>query len=144
VLPPHQATFEAKGGKIEVIPPIEPMTLRADFTGAYIMLDRVLHNAVSASPSHGTIRLWTEAADTSLILYVQDEGAGVALTDVSLIFNRYFHGATSPGLGLGLYVAREVAQKMSGSIQHLTPSNGQGACFRLVWLKATPAPVSIA
>ena len=65
------------------------------------------------------------------VIEVRDRGPGIAEEDVSRIFER-FERAASPrhygGLGLGLYVARQIAEAHGGAIAARNVAGG-GACF---------------
>jgi signal transduction histidine kinase len=64
-------------------------------------------------------------------LTVQDQGIGIAKEDQSRIFER-FERAVSPneasGLGLGLYIVKEILEAHGGSIR-VESELGKGATF---------------
>jgi two-component system sensor histidine kinase PilS (NtrC family) len=61
---------------------------------------------------------------------VSDDGPGVPEALRSQIFEPFFT-THSKGTGLGLYIARELAEA-NGAVLELAPSGGGGACFRLI------------
>ena len=75
---------------------------------------------------------------------VEDNGPGIALTDRTLIFDKFSRGeiggAAQPGAGLGLAIAREIIARMNGNLE-LMPSRGRGACFRVSLPLLARAPV---
>lgn len=78
------------------------------------------------------ISLWTDAGE--VIITVRDHGAGIASADQARIFEPFERGAdnaVSSGLGLGLYISRQLAQAHRGTLD-VTSRPGEGATFRLV------------
>jgi PAS domain S-box-containing protein len=76
------------------------------------------------------------AADTkSAVLTVADQGIGIAPQDLSRIFHQFErvlgHRSTFGGLGMGLYIARQIAQAHGGRIE-VDSREGQGSKFRVV------------
>lgn len=60
-----------------------------------------------------------------------DEGRGIPLEDQARIFERFERGAgpsTVPGLGLGLYIARQIVEAHGGRIL-VRSSVGSGSTF---------------
>ena len=65
------------------------------------------------------------------LLDILDDGPGIPATAVSEIFNPFFT-TTSHGTGLGLYIARELAETNGIALSYL-PVEPHGSCFRLVF-----------
>ena len=64
---------------------------------------------------------------------VTDEGVGIPAGELALIFQRFHRAATakgSPGVGLGLSGAREVARRMGGDLT-AESEEGRGSTFTL-------------
>jgi two-component system sensor histidine kinase PilS (NtrC family) len=72
----------------------------------------------------------TEIAGT-VQLAVCDVGAGIAPAVVNEIFNPFYTTKTN-GTGLGLYIARELAETNGISLTY-TPHEPRGSCFLLVF-----------
>ena len=71
-----------------------------------------------------------ETAQRLAILAVTDQGPGVPPDLLPNLFERFVKTRSSPGLGLGLYLARRIARAHGGELTvHSQP--GLGACFRL-------------
>jgi len=73
------------------------------------------------------------AADDTASVSVRDRGVGVASADVPRLFEAFERGASARhigGLGLGLYIAREVARAHGGDIA-VESAPGAGALFVL-------------
>ena len=89
--------------------------------GLRLILSNLIENAVKYSPD-GTaieVHLSTPPA-TRLQVVVEDHGPGIPEGDQSRIFQRFVRGAASPdkpsGSGLGLYIAKTLAQVMGGDL----------------------------
>ncbi len=87
----------------------------------------------------------TEQVGDVFVLTVSDAGPGIPSADVARIFEPFFRvddrvEAGVSGTGLGLSIARELAQRMGGSLK-LVPCE-KGACFelRLALTKPPPTP----
>jgi two-component system sensor histidine kinase PilS (NtrC family) len=106
-------------------------------------IDQVLWNLARNAWRHcrkeaGSIRI-TLGGGTSgdlLALEVIDDGPGVAISSLPHLFEPFFT-TDSQGTGLGLYIARELAEVNGARLEYVV--RDQGACFR-VTLRATPAP----
>jgi len=97
------------------------------------LLFNLIDNAVKHASSGKTIELEARLEEGRLVLDVMDRGPGVPPGEEEAIFEKFARGtnATAPGSGLGLAVARGLAEAHGGS---LTASQrpGGGALFRLI------------
>ncbi len=97
-------------------------------------LDNLLANALKFTPRGGKVhvRVWKEHDQT--VFEIADSGPGVAPAERENIFDRYKQGArgrAAGGAGLGLAIARGIAEAHHGTISVSTGSLG-GASFRVV------------
>jgi two-component system OmpR family sensor kinase len=86
------------------------------------LLRNLLDNAIQHSPEGATVRVEVDAREAELLVAVVDEGPGVAAEDAEKIFEPFFRRPRtaperSPGAGLGLAIAGEIAQAHGGSIR---------------------------
>lgn len=94
----------------------------------------LLDNAVTYSPSHGTIRISAglNAKKSSLRLVVEDDGCGIPDDVKKHVFERFYRADNSrtdkQHYGLGLSVAKELILLHGGTIS-VTDSHTGGACF---------------
>ena len=91
----------------------------------------------------GRIAVRVENANGSVGVSVADSGPGILPADAERIFEKFFRAdpqlTHAPGgTGLGLYISRELAQRMGGSLG-VTSSPGAGATFVLELPRAEPA-----
>jgi PAS domain S-box-containing protein len=111
-----------------------PATLRGDLQGLRLALKVLIDNALAFSPSGSPVELTGRPVANGIELIVHDHGPGVPADDAPRIFDKSYRGsnATSPGSGLGLYMARSVLEVHGGTLDLLQES-GCGATFQ-VWL----------
>ncbi|HET7129196.1 MAG TPA: ATP-binding protein [Gaiellaceae bacterium] len=99
------------------------------------VLINVLDNAVKYSPSGGTVTLETARNGRRVSIVVSDEGAGISEADSVRIFEKFYRGDPTHrlvpgGTGLGLYISRELVERMRGRLE-LAPAHGAGSTFRI-------------
>jgi signal transduction histidine kinase len=84
------------------------------------VLQNLIDNAVKYSPSGGEVRVRAEPIDGRIRVEVADNGPGIPLEDQQLIFEKFGRstasGGTKPGTGLGLFIARSIAEAHGGSL----------------------------
>ena len=106
------------------------------------MLRNLIENAMRHSPDGSTITVSTRSHDQSVEVDVIDEGAGVPEKDRDRIFEPFYRGnyeraGATPGAGLGLAIAREIARAHGGELALVATQRGSnGARFRVT----LPAP----
>lgn len=101
------------------------------------LLALLLSNAIAFSPTGGeiTIRVWRDAVNAQLT--ITDHGIGIPPEDIPHLFQRFYRGRNVdarrwPGLGLGLYVARQIVEQHGGRIWATSPGPGLGSTFHVV------------
>jgi signal transduction histidine kinase len=109
-------------------------TIAADPARLELVLVNLLENARKYSPAGTPIHVWVEQAGEGVAISVRDEGIGIPHAEQERIFER-FHRASNvdggiAGLGLGLYLAREIARAHGGRID-VSSSAGVGSTFTL-------------
>jgi signal transduction histidine kinase len=98
------------------------------------MLVNLLDNAVRYSRPGGTVRLEAAVHDAQVAIDVADEGPGVPPADRARIFDRFVKldpSRVHRGAGLGLPIARWIAEAHGGSLE-LAESSTSGSRFRTV------------
>ena len=94
------------------------------------LLVNVLDNAGRHAPTGTSVRVVGGTLETGWWLEVTDAGRGVAAEDRERVFDR-FGTDDAGGTGLGLAVARWVAQLHGGTLRFLDPASGRGGRLRL-------------
>ncbi|MCC7367402.1 MAG: GAF domain-containing protein [Chloroflexi bacterium] len=103
----------------------DPLRLEQVFTN-------LLDNAVKYSPPSTQIEVSVTCVASTVTLVVRDHGAGVPPEDRERIFDRYFQAHGDPsmvdgqasGMGLGLYISREIVERHGGTIRAELPEDG--------------------
>ena len=96
-------------------------------------LGNLLDNAVKYTPPGGCIQVSATQYELFCRIDVHDNGIGMAEEEQAQIFGRFYRGRQvreQEGLGIGLYLAREIAQKQGGYLK-LSSRPGQGSTFSL-------------
>jgi signal transduction histidine kinase len=97
-------------------------------------LENLLANALRHAPEGTCVRLDLRRdrrpTGAWVLLSMSDEGPGVAPELLPHLFERFTAGAGSQGLGLGLYLARRIAEAHGGTLT-VQSSPGAGACFTI-------------
>jgi signal transduction histidine kinase len=100
-------------------------------------LINVLDNAVKYSPEGKKIEVYTETYDMYQAIHVIDEGQGISENDMAKIFGRFYRGSEvqqEEGVGIGLYLTREILSKEDGYIK-VIPNNKRKGGELVVYLK---------
>ena len=98
----------------------------------------VVANALEHSPPEGTVRIAVRANGSGVSLTVTDEGRGVPPELRSRLFDRFAAGDArrGAGTGLGLYLARKVAEANGGTLTY-RPSEPRGSTFTFTLPRAS-------
>ncbi|TME34566.1 MAG: GAF domain-containing protein, partial [Chloroflexi bacterium] len=99
------------------------------------LLMNLVGNAVKYSPTGGPIRVVLAAHDRSAEIAIRDEGIGIPADDIGKLGHPFVRGAgraaTFAGMGVGLYVARIVAEAHAGSLGLESDGDGKGTTVRV-------------
>ena len=94
-------------------------------------ISNVLDNAIKYSPSNSIIEIWITKYGLYWCIHIKDSGCGIDEKEQGLIFQRFYRSESScdkQGLGIGLYLTREIVYKHAGYIE-VYSKPGQGAEF---------------
>jgi signal transduction histidine kinase len=103
-------------------------------------LDQVLVNLLGNAARHARgarieVSLWTTPEETCL--RIQDDGPGIPEAVRSRLFEPFARApGAAPGLGLGLYISREIVEAHGGRIT-MTTARGEGTAFTVHLPRAT-------
>jgi PAS domain S-box-containing protein len=104
-----------------------PVRVNADAVRLEQVLTNLLDNAIKFSPEGGPIDVEVCSSPNGARLVVRDRGLGVPEQHRSHLFERFYqaHGTDHrSGMGLGLFICREVVEMHGGSINAEFPSDG--------------------
>ena len=96
-------------------------------------LCNVVDNAVKYTPAGGRVTISAQLLDSFCRVDVADTGPGIPEEEQGAVFDRFYRGAgarAADGLGLGLYLAREILSKQGGYVK-VTSRVGEGSVFSL-------------
>lgn len=124
----------AKNIKIEIPKSKDEVSRMASFDRKWTLeaLLNVLDNAVKYSPEGGTITVSISDTELYLAIRVIDEGKGVSEEDAAKIFGRFYRSSEVQqveGVGIGLYLAREILSKEDGYIKVIPNDKREGGEF---------------
>jgi PAS domain S-box-containing protein len=113
-----------------VAPPTSPV--RTDRDKLRQVLTNLVANAMKYSFGRGRVEVRIEPQETRLRIAVQDEGVGISQSEQQRIFEKFYRlpamiNAAS-GTGLGLYICRELVERMGGTIW-VESTEGVGSTF---------------
>ena len=94
--------------------------IRGDRARLRQVLSNLIENAVKYSPEGGEVRVSAVAANGAVQIAVRDAGPGIPRDQQGRIFEKFGRvdvpGASKPGTGLGLFIARSIAEAHGGSL----------------------------
>jgi len=98
------------------------------------VIQNLVDNAVKYSSAGGRVHVSANTDDGHVLIDVVDEGLGIPLEDRELIFEKFGRsggGTAKPGTGLGLFIARSIAEAHGGTLDVDDSAPEQGSVFRL-------------
>jgi signal transduction histidine kinase len=100
------------------------------------VLGNLLDNACKYSPDGEPVRLSGTREGAEAVLAVEDAGPGIPEAERQRIFDRFTQlerqsQRRAGGVGLGLYIARQLARSQDGDLLVVDPAGGRGARFEL-------------
>ncbi|HKU57012.1 MAG TPA: ATP-binding protein [Gaiellaceae bacterium] len=109
-------------------------TIRGDRARLRQVLGNLIENAVKYSPEGAEVRVSAAAANGAVKIAVRDAGPGIPRDQQARIFEKFGRvdvaGASKPGTGLGLFIARSIAEAHGGSLE-VTSGAEPGSTFTL-------------
>jgi signal transduction histidine kinase len=109
-------------------------TIRGDHARLRQVLGNLIENAVKYSPEGGEVRLAGAAGNGAVRISVRDSGPGIPRDQQARIFEKFgradVEGGSKPGSGLGLFIARSIAEAHGGSLD-VSSGSDQGSTFTL-------------
>jgi two-component system sensor histidine kinase GlrK len=130
------ATAQLGRDEVQVLAEVrDPLpSVRGDSERLRQVLMNLIDNAIKYSPTGGEVEVRAYAEDGLVCVDVRDRGPGIAKDDQRLIFEKFGRvtggGATKPGTGLGLFIARSIAEAHGGALD-VVSSPDQGSTFTL-------------
>ena len=136
----REVDTSARAGSVElsVDGPPQSLEIHADPEQIGVVLDNLLGNAVRHTAPGGRVVARVRQADGGARFEVEDTGEGIPAQCQERIFERFFQvpGSRRGGLGLGLYISREVVRAHGGEMG-LTSEPAKGSTF---WFTLPASP----
>jgi PAS domain S-box-containing protein len=127
---------DAKGVRVETL--IEPVTVPISGDGSRLqqIIWNLLSNAIKFTPRGGKVQLRLARVNSHVEVVVSDTGRGIAPDFLPYVFERFRQADASfsrehGGLGLGLAIAKQLAELHGGTITASSGGVGTGATFAL-------------
>lgn len=114
--------------------------VRADPDRAREVLMNLVSNAVKFTPEGGQVTVSLREQDSWVITDVKDNGMGISREDQNRLFELFSKGnltltSQEKGTGLGLYIARKLAEAQEGKLWLERSEPGKGSVFSLALVK---------
>lgn len=121
--------------RIGALPP--GLATRADAARLGQIIDNFLANAIRHSPAGGTVTVSARREDREVAIQVTDEGPGLTEEQLGRVFERFYRvdparSRALGGSGIGLAIARALAQALGGRVEAASAGPGRGATFTVV------------
>ena len=91
----------------------------------------ILENALKYSPEGSEVQIEIAPNEAFTCISIQDEGIGIREEEQGLVFERFYRSRDvkkEPGMGIGLYLAREIISRQGGYIEARS-EYAKGTCF---------------
>jgi CheY-like chemotaxis protein len=127
--------------KLEVLLPPRPIEVQGDAVRLGQVFTNLLNNAAKYSEDGGRIEMAASESDGGVVVTVRDSGVGIAAEHLPRVFEMFAQIDSSAarrhgGLGIGLALARRLAEMHGGRVQVASDGLGRGSTFT-VWLPLT-------
>ena len=94
-------------------------------------LGNIVDNAIKYTACGGNVQVKAEQNSFFVKIDIIDDGIGIEKEEIPKIFGRFYRSlsvADQPGVGIGLFLAREIIQAQKGYIK-VTSKRGKGSTF---------------
>jgi signal transduction histidine kinase len=129
----HATAAEARGMRIVLVLPREPVIVRADPEGISLIFRHLIDNAVKYADAGTSVTVEGRVKNGSFEGTVRDCGPGISPECLSRVFDEFFRCAGAvrksiPGSGLGLALVKALSLRYGGTVTARS-SPGEGAVF---------------
>jgi len=116
----HRVTFDV---------PLCPVAVQAHPTRIVQIVTNLVSNSANYTKPGGLISITIETAANVVTLRIRDNGIGLSRDSVSKIFEPYWKGPASDGLGIGLALVKSLVELHGGNIAVYSEGLGKGTEF---------------
>jgi signal transduction histidine kinase len=138
-----QPAADAKSVMLNILVPAG-VTAIADGRSLQQILWNLLHNAIKFTAAGGRVDARVEEREGRVRIVIEDSGRGILREFLPYVFERFRQQDSSttresPGLGLGLAIAKHLVELHGGAISASSDGEGTGATFTVDLMAATGA-----
>jgi signal transduction histidine kinase len=125
-----RSAAESAGLDLVVSAPDPPVEVQADPERAELVMSNLLANAVRHTSRGGKVEVQARVLGDAVRFEVRDTGEGIPREHLDRVFEKFFRvpGARSGGVGLGLYISREIVHAHGGEMG-VESELGRGSTF---------------
>ncbi|HVT35483.1 MAG TPA: ATP-binding protein [Nevskiaceae bacterium] len=129
-----RSQLDARQQKLELNLPTAAVMVNGDLTRLTQVLQNLLNNAVKFTPVGGRIAISMHVDRETAVVQVRDSGCGMSEQTLNNVFDLFVQGPSGQapheaGLGIGLTIARSIAQMHGGAVRAHSPGPGKGSTF---------------
>jgi CheY-like chemotaxis protein len=135
--------IDAKGHTLEIEWPADPVNVEADPVRFTQIVTNLLTNSAKYTDPGGRIVVGSRRDGDAMVVYVRDNGIGLAPNSIISVFDMFSQvapgkGNTEGGLGIGLALVKGLVELHGGRVEARSAGLGHGSEF-LVYLPHAPA-----
>jgi signal transduction histidine kinase len=140
--------IELLRAEVAVDLPPDPVPVEADEDHLGRVIDDLINNALTYTIRTPRLVIGLTTRSRRAIVRVEDNGVGIRASERERVFDRLYRvvdpQVVVPGIGLGLYICRQLAQSYGGSLVVASSTPGKGSVFVLALpLSRTTSPVQL-
>jgi signal transduction histidine kinase len=124
VIDEHYPHIDSKDQYIGFNYPDDDVIIEGDARQLRDVVDHLIRNATSYTPVGGWVEITLTENPMTIDLFIVDNGVGIAADETERVFERMYRGRSADagetdtrGLGLGLYISREIVHAHHGTIK---------------------------
>ena len=143
---PLQTVLDAIRNQFQAIAARKEIRFEVTDTGEMAAFDQkwtieavanIIDNAIKYTPRGGNVTVRVQSYPSLVRMDISDNGPGIAEAEQAKVFLRFYRSekvSDSPGVGIGLYLAREVMRAQNGYIK-LSSKVNEGSTFSLFFMR---------
>lgn len=108
--------------------------LTVDLKKISFVIDVILENAIFYTPENGKVQIECISKSNKIVIYIADTGLGLNFIEKMRIFSKFYRSKhaklmNTDGMGLGLYLARQIIKRHNGQIYAKSRGRNKGTTF---------------